>query len=238
MKLGHHRNVLECRMYWKSKNTSLEVKQEACKPTKMLKMVKFLLCELRCICTCALRITWTCQSISQYKPSRRPHQDPAPRSQWLYPQIAASEICTPTHTRLNIIKTNWGFPVCRRAYSTWRLTGVGWPSRVESTWHKLSSSFSFRKPASTHMEYSAGAAWPYGRKKLSIKYDFEYKASSPDQQNWVTDSHLGQDEAVIVEVPGIIVAVPHGVEKKHRHDFCHTAAWCWVSARQRKQYRC
>jgi len=39
-----------------------------------------------------------------------------------------------------------------------QLTGVGWPSRAQSTWHKVRSSLSFRKPVSTHMEYRAGAA--------------------------------------------------------------------------------
>lgn len=44
-------------------------------------------------------------------------------------------------------------------------------------------------------------------------------------------SHLRHDEAVIVEVPWIIVAILHGVEKQHRHDLCHAAAWCRVSGR-------
>lgn len=46
--------------------------------------------------------------------------------------------------------------------------------------------------------------------------------------------HLGQDEAVTVEVPRVFRAVLHGVEVQHRHDFCHTAAWCGVSVPQRK----
>lgn len=50
--------------------------------------------------------------------------------------------------------------------------------------------------------------------------EYEKKASSSDQ----TESHLGQDEAVAVEVPRVFRAVLHGVEVKHRHDFCHTAA--------------
>lgn len=37
-------------------------------------------------------------------------------------------------------------------------------------------------------------------------------------------SHLGHDEAVTVEVPWVFRAVLHGVEEKHRHDFCHAAA--------------
>lgn len=36
--------------------------------------------------------------------------------------------------------------------------------------------------------------------------------------------HLGHDEAVVVEVPWVVVAVLHGVEKKHGHDLCHAAA--------------
>lgn len=47
-------------------------------------------------------------------------------------------------------------------------------------------------------------------------------------------SHLGHDEAVIVEVARIIVAILHGVEKQHRHDLCHAAAWCWVSGSRNK----
>lgn len=38
------------------------------------------------------------------------------------------------------------------------------------------------------------------------------------------DCHLGHDEAVIVEVARVVVAVLHGVEEKHRHDLCHAAA--------------
>lgn len=44
-------------------------------------------------------------------------------------------------------------------------------------------------------------------------------------------SHLRHDEAVIVKVPRIVVAILHGVEKQHRHDLCHAAAWCRVSGR-------
>ena len=55
-------------------------------------------------------------------------------------------------------------------YNMWQLTEVGWPSRVESTWHKLSRSLSFRKPVSTHMEYKAGAAWPWGKRKMSVAH--------------------------------------------------------------------
>lgn len=49
--------------------------------------------------------------------------------------------------------------------------------------------------------------------------------------------HLRHDEAVIVEVPWIVVAILHGVEKQHRHDLCHTAAWCWVSGNRNIQNR-
>lgn len=47
-------------------------------------------------------------------------------------------------------------------------------------------------------------------------------------------SRLRHDEAVIVEVPWIVIAILHGVEKQHRHDLCHTAAWCWVSGNRNK----
>lgn len=37
-------------------------------------------------------------------------------------------------------------------------------------------------------------------------------------------SHLGHDEAVVVEVAWVVVAILHGVEEQHRHDLCHAAA--------------
>lgn len=51
------------------------------------------------VCPHMQKITWTCQSISQCKPFHRPHQDPAPKSQLLHPQIAASEMRT-THPHM------------------------------------------------------------------------------------------------------------------------------------------
>lgn len=48
------------------------------------------------VCLHVLGITWTCQSISLCRPSHRPHRDPAPGSQWLDPQTAASAMHT-TH---------------------------------------------------------------------------------------------------------------------------------------------
>lgn len=51
-------------------------------------------------------------------------------------------------------------------------------------------------------------------------------------------SHLRHDEAIIVEVPWIVVAILHGVEKQHRHDLCHTAAWCWVSGNRKQSAAC
>ena len=41
------------------------------------------------------------------------------------------------------------------------LTGVGWPSRSESIFLNLFSSSKGINPASAHVAYSTGAAWPY-----------------------------------------------------------------------------
>lgn len=45
--------------------------------------------------------------------------------------------------------------------------------------------------------------------------------------------HLGQDEAVAVEVSWVFRAVLHGVEEKDGHDFCHAAAWGGITVQQR-----
>lgn len=53
-----------------------------------------------------------------------------------------------------------------------------------------------------------------------------FKTFNVQKQSHVqlTAAHLGQDEAVIVEVSWVFRAVLHGVEEKDRHDFCHAAA--------------
>lgn len=42
--------------------------------------------------------------------------------------------------------------------------------------------------------------------------------------------YLGEDEAVVVGVTGVFRSVLHGMKEKHRHDLCHAATWCGMTA--------
>lgn len=46
--------------------------------------------------------------------------------------------------------------------------------------------------------------------------------------------YLGEDEAIIVGVPGILWSVLHGMKEQHRHDLCCAATWWGMTATKMK----
>lgn len=112
-----------------------------------------------------------------------------------------------------------------------RLSGSPWWSQRDKGWAALSPSGSLLPPTwNRELELRDPADKTTSHAFLDPPREASRLLSLVGQRR----SHLRHDEAVIIEVPRIVVAILHGVEKQHRHDLCHAAAWCRVSGRPNK----
>lgn len=112
-----------------------------------------------------------------------------------------------------------------------RLSGSPWRSQCDKGWAAHSPSGSLLPPTwNRELELRDPADKTTSHVFLNPPREASQLLSLAGQRR----SHLRHNEAVIVKVPRIIVAILHGVEKQHRHDLCHAAAWCRVSGRSNK----